>query len=80
MADDENDVKRITFRIPQDKADELERTIDLAKGLGILDADSNKSTLLRGAVDEIIDDLEERIEEETGIDPGNSIPAETAAD
>lgn len=78
---DDGDVKRVTFRIPQEKYQEFDQLVKLAQGLGILDSESSKSALLRQSVDEITDDLRLRIEEEAGVDVGNSISTTaTAAD
>lgn len=78
MTTDDDETKRVTFRISQDQYEDFKRLVKLAQGLGVLDSDSSRSALLRQAVEEINDDLRVRIEEEAGVDPGNSILAPTA--
>lgn len=76
--DDSGGTKRVTFRIPQDQYEEFDRLVKLAQGLGVLDQSSSKSALLRQSVSEINTDLRERIEDEAGVEPGNSTPTATA--
>lgn len=59
----EDDV-RITFRISAEKKERLENLIDIHNALVDNDEKITKSDLLRECVDESIDDLETRLQDE----------------
>ena len=64
MADDTDDpekTRKISFRVSSTTADELERTINHARAVGVLDLRTSRSELYREATHDIIEDLQHRI-------------------
>jgi predicted transcriptional regulator len=79
MSEDRDEgVKRVTFRADDERVERLDHLIRKAKVEGVLDSATSRSDLLRDSIDDLIDDLEVRIEE--GEDQGNLTTSRSAAD